>query len=124
MLKVSPIQTKEEQEQICAQCGIEFRPECLAYKAYDEGLIGICQFSISDDKGIIQNLSYAPGVDDKEAMIIMLRATMSFMNRCGIANSFFKKENVDSSLYEMSSYKRIDDNTYYIDLDKFYNSRH
>ena len=124
MLVVSPIQSKEEQKQICELCGIEFNPDYLAYKAVDGDLIGICQFSISDKVGIIQNLKYASGADDSEAMIIMLRATMSFMNRIGLNESVFDEKDVEPSLYKLSSYTKKDDDLYHINLDLFYGSHH
>ena len=84
MLKITPIQTKEEQAKLCAVCGIEYDPACLAYRAYDdERFLGMTQFRFGSGHGIIKNIVSAPGVVDFEAMFIMGRATMDFIDRIG-----------------------------------------
>lgn len=122
MLTVLPIQTKEEQKELCEICGVEFIENAFAYKADDNGFIGICQFTFENDCGYIKNLSYAPNAEDNEAMIIMLRATMSFMLRCGIVNSFIDENATTDILLRVSGYKKNEDGKYFLDLDKFYNT--
>lgn len=122
MLTVLPIQTKEEQKELCEICGVEFIENAFAYKAEDNGFIGICQFTFENDCGYIKNLSYAPNAEDNEAMIIMLRATMSFMLRCGIVNSFIDENATTDILLRVSGYKKNEDGKYFLDLDKFYNT--
>lgn len=122
MLTVFPIQSKQEQEELCALCGVEFIANAFAYRADDDGFIGICQFTFENDCGYIQNLSYAPGVVDNEAMIIMLRAAMSFMFRCGLINSYIDENATTPDLLRVSGYKLDDKGKYFLDLDKFYNT--
>lgn len=122
MLTVLPIQSKDEQRELCQTCGIEFIENAFAYRADDGGFIGICQFTFENDCGYIKNLSYAPDVIDNEAMIIMLRAAMSFMFRCGLIHSYLEKDGTTDVLLRVSGYKLNDQGKYYIDLDKFYNT--
>lgn len=122
MLTVLPIQSKKEQEELCNICGIEYIENAFAYRADDGDFIGICQFTFENDCGYIKNLSYAPSVDDTEAMIIMLRATMSFMHRCGLVDSFINENGTTATLLKVSGYKLNDEGKYYLDLDKFYNT--
>ena len=122
MLTVLPIQSKDEQKELCCICGIDFIENAFAYKADDNGFIGVCQFTFENNCGYIKNLSYAPNVLDNEAMIIMLRAAMSFMYRCGLANSYMEKNATTPDLLKVSGYKLNDDGKYYLDLDKFYNT--
>lgn len=122
MLTVLPIQSKKEQEKLCNICGVEFIENAFAYRADDGDFIGICQFTFENDCGHIINLSYAPDMDDTEAMIIMLRATMSFMNRCGLVNSYINENGTTPTLLKVSGYKLNADGKYYLDLDKFYNT--
>ena len=89
MLTVLPIQSKETQKELCELCGVTYNQESFAYRADDDGFIGICQFKYSNNNGYINALAYAPSVSDWEAMIIMLRATMNFMYRCGIQLCYF-----------------------------------
>ena len=70
------------------------------------------------------NLSYAPNMDDTEAMIIMLRATMSFMHRCGLEISILENNCMPESLRNMSGYIKNDDGLYAVDLKKFYGHCH
>lgn len=122
MLTVLPIQSKDEQKNLCEICGVEFIPNAFAYNASDEGFIGICQFIFEKDCGYIKNLSYAPGVDDTEAMIIMLRAAMSFMYRCGIDNCYISKEGTTETLLKLSGFRVNDAGQYHISLNWFYNT--
>ena len=41
MLTVLPIQSKDEQKELCSVCGIEFLENAFAYRADDSGFIGI-----------------------------------------------------------------------------------
>ena len=122
MLTVLPIQTKDEQKELCALCGVEFLDNAFAYRADDNGFIGICQFTFENNKGYIKNLSYAPNIVDNEAMIIMLRAAMSFMFRCGLVDSYMEKGATTDVLLRVSGYKENEQGEYYVDLDKFYNT--
>lgn len=122
MLTVLPIQSKDEQKELCTLCGVTYLENAFAYRADDGCFIGICQFTFENDCGYIKNLVNAPNVVDNEAMIIMLRATMSFMHRCGLTDSFLEDISLSSELLKMSSYRLNNDGRYYIDLDKFYNT--
>ena len=91
MLKVLPVQTKAEQEALCQKCNIEFKPELLAYAAtVDDDLVGICQFKLTAEGGVLYDL--AKVVDhvepvagsDFEAMFVMGRGTLNFIDLCGV----------------------------------------
>ena len=123
MLTVKPIQTKKEQQELARLCNIPFDYYSFAYRAdEDDGLIGICQFSFENNIGHIKNLAYAKDRNDTEAMIIMLRAAMNFMFRCGIETSCIQKGATSEELATLSGYKKGDDGNLYIDLKLFYNS--
>lgn len=85
MLKIKPIQTKDEQALACARCGVDFAPDDMAYGAYEgDSFLGVCQFSLDGRQGYIRNLREAEGIDDFEAMFIMGRAAMNFIDLCGV----------------------------------------
>jgi hypothetical protein len=92
MLIIKPIQTKEEQEEICRSCGIGFDPDCLAYSARENGgkLLGVSQFRILGEYAVIYDLANAAGVDDFEALVIMGKAALEFIRRCGITDVTMK----------------------------------
>jgi hypothetical protein len=63
-------------------------------------------------------------MDDSEAMIIMLRATMSFMHRCGLEVSVLCDGCMPENLRSMSGYIKNQDGVYTVDLKKFYGHCH
>ena len=72
MFEIKPIESKERQKAICAQCGVPYRDDCFAYSAIEEDrLLGICQFKIKDDIGYMYEL------------FIMGRAALNFIDLCG-----------------------------------------
>ena len=91
MLKVFPIQSKTEQQALCARCGIPFRTELLAYQAtVDDVFVGVCQFTLQPEGGILYHL--APVSDaqpDKEALFVMGRAALNFIDLCGVHTAYF-----------------------------------
>ncbi len=86
MFKITPIQEKLRQKEICQLCGAKFRPDAFAYQMYnvESGeLMGMSQFEISDG-GYIYDIKEMPQLDDFEAMFILARQTMNFIDTCGI----------------------------------------
>ena len=85
MFKITPIQEKTRQKELCELCGADFRYEAFAYQMFDlesGEIMGISQFEISD-VGYIFDLREAPGRNDFEAMFILGRQTMNFIDQCG-----------------------------------------
>ena len=85
MFKITPIQEKTRQKEICEIFGAEFRPEAFGYIMYDidtDALMGFSQFEILTE-GYIYDLLPAEGTDDFEAMFILGRQTMNFIDICG-----------------------------------------
>ena len=99
MISVKPIETKDEQARLCALCAIPFLADALAYRASDESgaFAGICQFSMDGAGGHIYHLA-APdtGVDD--ALFVMGRAALNFIDLCGVKTADFGGEAEDALL--------------------------
>lgn len=86
MFKITPIQEKESQREICEICGATFYPDALAYQMIDidsGDLMGMSQFEIGEE-GYIFDLKEAPSQNDFEAMFILGRATMNFIDLCDV----------------------------------------
>ena len=86
MFKISPIEEKTKQKEYVELCGGEFREDFFAYAMIDQEngtLMGVSQFEIEGDTGYISDLKEAPGLSDFEAMFILGRATMNFIDTCG-----------------------------------------
>ncbi len=121
MLKVLPVQTKAEQELACSRCGVTYNPDLLAYAAtVDDELVGVCQFRMDDGGGEIFDLAAMPGIDDFEAMFIMGRATLNFIDLCGVHYATYHGTPTDESLVRAIGFKQNEAGTYEIDLTGFF----
>lgn len=121
MLEVLPIQEKETQEVLCARCGIEFKPELLAYQALVDGeLRGVCQFTMDACGGRI--VDFAPVTDgyEFEPMFVMGRATLNFIDLCGVHRAFFDADCNNETLIKAIGFSRNPDGRYEIDLTDFF----
>jgi len=123
MLEIKPIQTKEEQKNICGLCKIEFDPDCLAYGAReDDKLLGIAQFRIFGGYAVIYDLINAFGVDDLDALIIMGKATLNFIDLCGVKEVIMKEKNM--KLADILGFEKYEDENgiYKLDLTGYFDS--
>ena len=94
MLIIRRILDKTLQEALCKDCGVEYNSRAFAYCAGEgkiEGsetiilsYIGILQFTMDDEGGYINALSTVKGISDDEALMIMTRAAMEYMDSIGI----------------------------------------
>ena len=108
MFKIEPIQDKTRQKEICKLCFAEFRPDFFAYYMYDMTSgepMGMSQFEIGDGYGYISELLPAPGCDDYEAMFILGRQTMNFIDLCGAHFCMASTDAGESSLLKAIGFK-------------------
>lgn len=85
MLIAKPVQERSAQEEYCRVCGAAHDADALTYAAFeDEKLLGVCQFVLCTGYAKILDLKSAPGVRDFEAMFILARGTLNFVDLCGI----------------------------------------
>ncbi len=98
MLIIKPIQDKDMQKSLCAACETAFDVDSLAYgawladkpeNAFNGTFLGICQFKLGETAHILC-LSKAKGTDDTEAMFIMGRQTMNFIDLHGVHSCTFE----------------------------------
>ena len=86
MFKITPINEKERQKADCDLCGISYKPELFAYEMRDVesgDLMAVAQFEIDGEYGYIADIRPRIGYSDFEAMFILGRATMNFIDLCG-----------------------------------------
>ncbi len=85
MFKITPVDEKSRQNEICLLCGATYLPEAFCYQMFDiesGELMGMSQFEIGE-YGYIFDLREVPGQNDFEAMFILGRQTMNFIDKCG-----------------------------------------
>ena len=91
MLKVLPIQTKAEQENICKKCNVKFNPDLLAYSAtVDDELRGVSQFKLTAEGGLVYDVAPAIDTYDFEALFVLGRGTLNFIDLCGVHYAIYK----------------------------------
>lgn len=127
MLEVLPIQSKTEQETICKYCGVPFDIDLMAYKAISDGVIvGVCQFTMNADGGFIKHLAAVAGNDISpsaraEALFVMGRATLNFIDLCGVHVAYFADDSfTDSAMISAIGFKRDPSNKWRMDLTDFF----
>jgi len=117
MLIVKPIEDKKTQKEICDACGAVFDAELLACAAHVEAdLIGVCQFAFSGDKAIIYDLRQKPGVNDFEAMYIMTRGALNFIDLCGFHRAVCTADAGDVTLIRAAGFTEVEKDHFEIDL--------
>jgi len=104
MLEIKPIQTKEEQKEICECCKVEFDADCLAYGVKENGkLLGISQFRIFGEYAVITPAN-AAGTNDDEALTAAIKASVDFVCSCGVGEVLIKTD--DKELLEALTFKK------------------
>ena len=124
MLKVLPIQSKTEQAEICKLCGVEFNPDLLAYSAtVDDELRGVSQFKLTAEGGLVYDINPAIDTYDFEALFVLGRGTLNFIDLCGVHYAIYKGtvENEEKErLLKAIGFKRTESGSLEIDLNGFF----
>ncbi len=118
MFKITPVQDKSRQKEICELCGRIFRPEALAYQMFDiesGELMGFSQFDISV-YGYIYDLCEPKGKCDFEAMFILGRQTMNFIDTCGSHTCKADVNAADPKLLHAIGFRKNQANEYFSDM--------
>lgn len=128
MLKVLPIQSKITQEEICIRCGVSYDPDLLAYSAtVDDELRGVCQFKLTDKGGVIYDLAPAKDTFDFEALFVLGRGTLNFIDLCGVHYAYFRgliPDEQTERLIKAVGFKKSEQGSYEIDLEGFFTTEH
>ncbi len=119
MLIIKPIGEKSFQEELCEKCNVLYNPDLLAYGAWvDDAFVGICQFRMGKE-GIIADLAKAVGTDDREAMFIMGRQTMNYMDLHGTHTAYFEG-NCDEAFIKWLGFRKDNEERWWADLTAFF----
>ena len=126
MLIIKPIQDEALQRALCESCGVPFRAGALCYQAHlgegpddEDVFVGVSQFSVGEVDGEriigrIWDLVNAPDVDDEEALFIMGRQTLNFMDLTGTHEAYFEAKDGDNEhLIKWLGFRMTDGKWYY-----------
>lgn len=84
MLIIRPIADKEQQAAYAKACGVPFHADDLAYAGYEEGtFVALSQFRLHETGGILDTLSLCRGSSDWEALFILARQTLNWIDLHG-----------------------------------------
>ena len=125
MFKISAIQDPSEQKKIAEACGSAKKDGFFAYvmRDCDTGeLMGFSQFEIGET-GYISDLKAVPGSDDFEAMFILGRTTMNFIDMCGAHICRMAKDAADEKLIRAIGFKP-DGDAYTVDMTGMFDGSH
>ena len=125
MLKVLPIQSKDLQKEICGRCDVVYNADLLAYAAYDDDtLLGVCQFRLCAEGGIVYDLSPAVGTDHFEGLFIMGRGTLNFMDLCGAPVAFYRGALTNERLLNAIGFSKNEKGEYAVCLEGLFTGHH
>ena len=127
MLEVLPIQTKTEQEALCARAGVVFKENDMAYHALVDGeLTAVCQFCMEAEGGHIHDLAMVKDRDfsdrDRiESLFVMGRAAMNFIALCGVHKAYFEAGSCEGEgMIKSIGFTKLEDGRWFVDLTDFF----
>ena len=115
MFKISPEGNPEIIKKYEKQCSFTYKVGAFLYAMTDcdsGEIMGIAQFDIKENCGYILNLKEKDGLSDFEAMFILGRQTMNFINTCGPDICLADKKGSDNSLLKAIGFTERQDNFY------------
>ena len=87
MFKITPIQDVSLAKSYLEACGASEKALCFLYAMTDcdtAEIMGVAQFELTGEYGYIYDLKEPETLNDFEAMFILGRQTMNFINSCGL----------------------------------------
>ena len=112
MFKITPIQDFNTQSLYAEKCGTTAKEGLFAYSMLDlenGELMAISQFEIGEEYGVIYDIRPARGLDDFEAMFILGRQTMNFIDLCGAHKCKALKSAGDDRLLRAIGFRECND---------------
>ncbi|MBE6537346.1 MAG: hypothetical protein E7673_05265 [Ruminococcaceae bacterium] len=112
MFKITPVQLDADATELMSACSAEIKEGCFIYAMTDcesGRIMGISQFEIKEGYGYIYDIKEAFGGNDFEAMFILARQTMNFINLCGIDICRADLNAGDKSLIKAVGFKEGDE---------------
>jgi len=119
MFKITPIQNAKRQQEVATMCSTYAVDGAFAYEMIDVdsgALLGMSQFEIVSGKGILYDLRPAPSVNDFEAMFILGRQTLNFIDLCGAHACDAKSEAAEERLLKCVGFQKENDSSFHCEM--------
>lgn len=126
MFKITPIQDKETQIKYAELSGTKAVDDAFAYAMLEVESgkpMGFSQFEIKEDGGRIFDLRHI-GEDDYEAMFILGRQTMNFIDMCGAHLLYAAPDAADEQLLRAIGLKLTESGEYFRDMTGLFDGEH
>ncbi len=126
MFKITPVQDRVIANKYAKECGIILTDFSFVYAMtnIESGkLMAISEFEIKDGFGYIYNITPIPGLDDFEAMFILGRQTMNFIDLCG-THICHASDKTDEKLLRAIGFISTNDNEFICDMTGFFDGSH
>ena len=111
MFKIIPQNDEKVIDTYLSACCAKRREGSFVYAMLDydtNELMGVTQFEIGDKISYIYDAKELPGKNDFEAMFILIRQTMNFIEKCGIEKCIATKEAASEQLLRAAGFKPED----------------
>lgn len=119
MFKIYPLTDLSKRDKICNTYGIDPKDGYFIYVMSDydtDAPMGISQFEITEEGGFISDIKEYNGKGDFEAMFILGRQTMNFIDKCGAHICYADASGIDESLLRAIGFKKSDSDRYVADM--------
>ena len=119
MFKISPINDIKLQAEFASMCGATAKDGFFAYAMIDvesNQLMGFSQFEIDSSGGYITDIRPRIDYSDFEAMFILTRATMNFIDMCGAHTCKAEKNSADEGLLKAAGFKPTENGEWFADM--------
>lgn len=123
MFRIFPINDKNYQAECASLCGTELNSDYFAYAMTDVDtgdLMGFSQFEITDKGGYISDLKPRLGSSDFEAMFILGRSTMNFIDLCGKHTCYAAEYAAEERLLKAIGFSKDENGRYFVDMTGFF----
>ena len=124
MLIIKRIPESEMQEYLCSLCGAEYNEDYDAFSCYEnEKFVGICQFICEEGTAYIKDLKCKKGLMDAEALIIMGRGVLNYVDLHGTHKAKCAPDASSETIILACGFKRTDDGRFFVDLEGFFDGK-
>ena len=133
MFQIQPVRSKDLQRRLAQAVGAPYFPDTYAFYAVEltddaaevTALLGLCQFTYTPEEAVIRSVKPAAGYEDDEAITVMVRAVMSFLDHAEIPFVFIAPDAAEPERIRRWGFRPLKsdpEGRMGIDLVKFYRS--